>query len=245
MFASKVKVAVAVLMTVSALGVGLNVSQHASPGGGQAGAGRVATRYNAGGFHSLRGFTFRGVVPKAGSPGGDCEKPEALDREYKDILVEVREQLTGSLLFGIGVNSDAALTGSVVLNERNFDVLRPPTRYDELLSGSAFRGAGQEFRIETVPSALEGFKFSGDFLFLNSVEYQVPVRANDGIFQGPFGDGGTVGQKVVIKDYRVSAGFGVRLAILMLGSAPTGQDSASPSVKRSEAPERLFGFWMG
>jgi outer membrane protein assembly factor BamA len=134
--------------------------------------------------------------------------------------VEVQKQRTGSLLFGIGVNSDAGLTGSIVLNERNFDILLPPTSYDELFSGSAFRGAGQEFRIEAVPGPLEGFKFSGDFLFLNSVEYQVPVRANDGIFQGPFGDGGTVGQKVVIKDYRVSAGFGVRLAIPIRKTSP-------------------------
>jgi outer membrane protein assembly factor BamA len=159
--------------------------------------------------------------------------------------VEVREQRTGSLLFGSGVNSDAGLTGSIVLNERNFDILLPLTSYDELFSGSAFRGAGQEFCIEAVPGPLEGFKFSGNFLFLNSIEYQVPVRANDGIFQGTFIDGATVGQKVGIKDYRVWAGFGVRLAIPMLGQAPIALDSAFPSVKRSEAPERLFSFWMG
>jgi outer membrane protein assembly factor BamA len=193
----------------------------------------------------LRGFTFRGVPPKAGSPGGGREEPDALGRESKDARVEVREQRTGSLLFGIGVNSDAGLTGSIVLNERNFDILLPPASYDERISGSALRGAGQELRMEAVPGPFEGFKFGGDFLFLNSIEYQVPVRANDGIFEDAFIDGGMVGQKVEIKDYRVSAGFGVRLAILMLGSAPTGQDSASPSVKRSEAPERLFSFWMG
>jgi hypothetical protein len=32
---------------------------------------------------------------------------------------------TGSLLFGLGANSDASLTGSIVLNERNFDVGNP------------------------------------------------------------------------------------------------------------------------
>ncbi len=73
------------------------------------------------------------------------------DSEYKDILVNVHETQTGSLLFGVGVNSDAGLTGSIVLNERNFDILRPPTSFEDLLSGRAFRGAGQEFRIEAVP----------------------------------------------------------------------------------------------
>src|SRR5438132_2286221 len=73
------------------------------------------------------------------------------DSIYKDVIVSVQEARTGSLLFGIGVNSDAGLTGSIVLNERNFDILRPPTSFDDLLSGRAFRGAGQEFRIEAVP----------------------------------------------------------------------------------------------
>jgi protein involved in polysaccharide export with SLBB domain len=40
------------------------------------------------------------------------------DMEFKDILVQVQEQPTGSLIFGVGVNSDAGLTGSIVLNER-------------------------------------------------------------------------------------------------------------------------------
>src|SRR5262249_43322311 len=47
------------------------------------------------------------------------------DSEFKDILVQVQETRTGSLMFGVGVNSDAGLTGSVVLNERNFDITRP------------------------------------------------------------------------------------------------------------------------
>src|SRR5205823_5578900 len=41
--------------------------------------------------------------------------------EYKNILVQLEEDNTGSLMFGVGVNSDAGLTGSIVLAERNFD----------------------------------------------------------------------------------------------------------------------------
>ncbi len=73
------------------------------------------------------------------------------DSEFKDIMVQVQETSTGSLLFGVGVNSDAGLTGSIVLNERNFDILRPPTSFEDLLSGNAWRGGGQEFRAEAVP----------------------------------------------------------------------------------------------
>lgn len=49
-----------------------------------------------------------------------------VDRNYDiypvaDIRVEVDEANTGSLMFGTGVNSNNGLTGSVALNERNFD----------------------------------------------------------------------------------------------------------------------------
>src|SRR5205823_5267358 len=73
------------------------------------------------------------------------------DAIYKDVLVSVQEARTGSLLFGIGVNSDMGLIGSIVLNERNFDILRPPTSLEDVFSGRAFRGGGQEFRLEAVP----------------------------------------------------------------------------------------------
>ena len=192
-------------------------------------------------------------------------RPPAVVAAGNDVLVTVQETNTGSLLFGLGVNSDAGLTGGTVLNERNFDILRPPDRFDGLFSGSAFRGAGQEFRIEAVrgtrlerytaswrapflfgtPNSLgvgpdfKGSKLRGDFMFLNSIEYQVPVRANDGIFLEAFVDGGTVEQKVEVKDYRVPAGFGVRFVIPLMGPVPIALDFAFPLVGpgRERAPD--------
>jgi len=73
------------------------------------------------------------------------------DSELKDLLVEVHEDKTGSLVFGAGVNSDAGVTGQIVLTERNFDITRFPTSVDDILANRAFRGAGQEFRMEVVP----------------------------------------------------------------------------------------------
>ncbi|HEV3143893.1 MAG TPA: sigma-70 family RNA polymerase sigma factor, partial [Gemmataceae bacterium] len=197
----KVKVALAVFLTVSALGVGVGVTHYARPGGGHAGAGRatmpaagqangnqrpsadsvVFERFYAGGFYSQRGFELSGVSPKARNAKSGCEEPEALDRKSKDTRVEVQERRMGNLMFGLGVNSDAGLVGSIVLNERNFNLRRPPICFDDLFSGNAFRGAGQEFRIEATPGTVEGFKPGGDFTFLNSIEYQVPVRANNDI----------------------------------------------------------------
>jgi outer membrane protein insertion porin family len=93
---------------------------------------------------------FESDPSKGGRPTVQVLEPES-DSPFKDILVNVQEMPTGSLIFGVGVNSDAGLTGTVALNERNFDITRFPTSFDDLLSGRAFRGAGQEFRIEAMP----------------------------------------------------------------------------------------------
>jgi outer membrane protein assembly factor BamA len=336
------------------------------------------------------------------------------------------------LLFGLGVNSDSGLTGSVVLNERNFDILNWPTSFDELLSGSAFRGAGQEFRAEAVPGTVaqrysvsfrepflfdspysmkldgyyftriyneysedrlggrvtfgrrlgenwtvsvgtrletvniysipagapdeinvdygnhflagfnagisydtrdsylrptegmiasamveevtgsytfpkvsfeinkyftalkradgsgrqvvalrsavawsgentpvferfyaggfqslrgfefrgvgpdvNGFKVGGDFMFLNSLEYQIPIKADDHLYWVFFVDSGTVESRVDIKDYRVSAGFGLRIVIPMMGPVPIALDFGFPIVKAPQDNQQVFSFWVG
>jgi outer membrane protein assembly factor BamA len=354
------------------------------------------------------------------------------DSIYKDVLVSVQEARTGSLLFGIGVNSDAGLTGSIVLNERNFDILRPPTSFDDLLSGRAFRGAGQELRIEAVPGTqvqryvatfrepylfdspyslttsgyfydriynedveqrlgtritlgrqlnrywavsggvrvedvgihnvsifappayqdvvgsnflvgfrgdvtydsrdsylrptegmkinagfeevlgdftypiftiegnqyfttwqradssgkhvlaarsmlgiagshtpvydrfyaggfssmrgfefrgvgpdINGFKVGGDFIWLNSLEYQIPIRANDQLYIVGFLDTGTVEPTVNINDYRVAAGVGLRITVPMMGPVPIALDFGFPIVQAPSDRKQLFSFWVG
>src|SRR5207302_163577 len=100
---------------------------------------------------SLNGLSDSGSSTcKGGRPTVQVLEPES-DSPFKDVLVNIQEMPTGSLIFGVGVNSDAGLTGTVALNERNFDITRFPTSFDDLLSGHAFRGAGQEFRIEAMP----------------------------------------------------------------------------------------------
>jgi outer membrane protein assembly complex protein YaeT len=354
------------------------------------------------------------------------------DSPFKDVIVNVQETNTGSLLFGVGVNSDAGLTGSIVLNERNFDITRVPTSFDDLFSGGAFRGAGQEFRAEAVPGtslqrytvnfrepflfdtnyslnvgayyydrqydddvesrlgfrvgvghklnqywtasltarvedvgihsvpayapedyqsvvgdnllvglragltrddrdsylrptegslldlsyeqcfgdftfplvnidfnkyftvyqrpdgsgrqvlavhsqvswagsntptyeryfaggfrSIRGFAFrgvsptvdfqavGGTFMLLNSVEYQIPLRANDQIYFVGFVDSGTVESKVELRDYRVSAGVGVRFTVPMLGPVPIALDFGFPLVKGPEDKTQVFSFWLG
>jgi outer membrane protein assembly complex protein YaeT len=360
------------------------------------------------------------------------ERDDSFNSEYKDILVRVKETMTGSLMFGASVNSDAGLVGSIVLNERNFDILRPPTSIDDILEGRAFRGGGQEFRIEAVPGTqvqrysvsfrepflfdlpyslstqayyfdrsyvedletryglnvslghqinrnwsvsvglrlenvrigsvpfyapedylsvqgdnlvvapritiarddrdsylrpteggllsftyeqllgdftspiltaqasrfftvhqrpdgsgrhvimvrsqlswagdetpvferfyaggiqsmrgfeyrgvgpmVNGFNVGGDFMFLNSVEYQVPVVANDQIYLVAFLDSGTIERSVEIRDYRVSAGVGARIVVPMLGQVPIALDFGFPIVRAATDRTQMFSFYVG
>src|SRR5207302_2017966 len=106
------------------------------------------------------------------------EPLDSFDSEYKDILVRVKETMTGSLMFGASVNSDAGLVGSIVLNERNFDILRPPTSIDDILEGKAFRGGGQELRIEAVPGTqVQRYSISFREPFLFDLPYSLTTQA--------------------------------------------------------------------
>jgi outer membrane protein assembly complex protein YaeT len=352
--------------------------------------------------------------------------------DFSNLNVYVQEAKTGSIMFGVGVNSDAGLQGSVVFNERNFDITNIPTSWDDFLNGRAFRGAGQELRLEAVPGtqlqrytatfreprlfdslysltvggyyydrifnednesrlgtritvgrrlndkwsanvglrvenvgihnvapdepidyqsvvgdnflvgfrggvtrdtrdsflrptegslvdlsyeqvvgdfsfpvlnleankyftvyqradgsgrhvlalrsqiswagsntpvferfyaggfrSIRGFAFrgvgpetngyevGGDFMFLNSIEYQVPIKANDQIYAVAFLDSGTVEPTTEIKNYRVSAGFGVRFVVPMLGPVPIALDFGFPIVKATGDHEQVFSFWLG
>lgn len=71
--------------------------------------------------------------------------------EFIDIDAYLAEARTGRLMFGVGVNSNSGLVGNIVLQENNFDILRPPSSFEDIWNGTAWRGAGQKFRIEALP----------------------------------------------------------------------------------------------
>ncbi len=75
------------------------------------------------------------------------------DEPTRDIDLETvtQETETGRLMFGVGVNSEAGVVGSVVLDEQNFDWRRLPRSWEEIRNGTAWRGGGQRLRIEAVP----------------------------------------------------------------------------------------------
>jgi outer membrane protein insertion porin family len=371
--------------------------------------------------------------PAAGGPPTVTVDNPDVDEPFKTVRVNVHEKPTGSFMVGVGINSDAGLTGSIVLNERNFDILNPPSSIEELLSGRAWRGAGQDFRLEAVPGTqfqrytaswrepflfdspyslglsayyytrnfleydesrvggritlgrklnqfwsvngtmriesvdvfnvqpyepleiqrdsgshfqlgtrlgftrdtrdsylrpttgslldfgaeevfgdftfplltMEGTKFwtvgerpdgsgkqvlalhshvsyagsntpvyerfyaggfrsirgfsfrgvgphvldfnvGGDFAWLNSLEYQIPLMASDNLFFVAFLDSGTVERSVEIRDYRVTAGAGLRIAVpQLLGPVPIALDFGYPLTQAPGDKRQIFSFWLG
>lgn len=77
--------------------------------------------------------------------------PNEFDSAFRDVLVRVNETRTGQFMLGGSFNTDAGVTGNISINERNFDITRFPTSWDDIRNGRAFRGGGQEFRIEAAP----------------------------------------------------------------------------------------------
>ncbi|NQT40280.1 MAG: BamA/TamA family outer membrane protein, partial [Planctomycetes bacterium] len=61
------------------------------------------------------------------------------------------ETETGRLMFGVGINSDAGLVGSFIVDEHNFDLFRYPRSFEDLRTGCAWRGGGKRFRFEAAP----------------------------------------------------------------------------------------------
>ena len=91
-----------------------------------------------------------------------------------DLDVMLEEAQTGRIMFGVGVNSDSGLLGNIVIDEQNFDLFRWPTGLDDWKNGQAFRGAGQQFRLEALPGTeLQRYSmsFAEPYLFNSSVSF--------------------------------------------------------------------------
>ncbi len=94
--------------------------------------------------------------------------------EVMDVDVMLEETQTGRLVIGAGINSDAGLVGNIVIDEQNFDLWRWPTSFQDFRTNTAFRGAGQRFRIELVPGTRVqrySFNFTEPYLFQTPINF--------------------------------------------------------------------------
>lgn len=87
------------------------------------------------------------VIPQSYGPAGT----QAFPQNYADLDVYVTETMTGKINLGGAYNSDNGLVGQFIIDERNFDLFRFPRSFRDITDGTAFRGAGQGFRLELVP----------------------------------------------------------------------------------------------
>ena len=103
------------------------------------------------------------------------ERVERVRSDVRDILVEVKERNTGSVNFGVGLGTDSGVFGEFSVSQRNFDIADTPETLDELISGRAFRGAGQQFRMSIAPGN-EVTNFSLDFVEPHLLETDYSLR---------------------------------------------------------------------
>ncbi len=85
----------------------------------------------------------------------------------------------------------------------------------------------------------------GTFQLLGTVEYRVPVTADDMINVVAFSDFGTVENEVSVADFRATAGFGLRVVIPAMGPVPLAFDFAFPITRQEFDDERMFSFYVG
>ncbi|KAA1258674.1 outer membrane protein assembly factor YaeT [Rubripirellula obstinata] len=105
-----------------------------------------------------------------------------------DLVIDGYPARTGRIMLGGAVNSDAGVTGQVTIDERNFDIMRWPRSFQDLASGTAFRGAGQTFRIEMAPGT-EFKRYTASFVNPNIFGYQpVSMSVSGFLFDRRFND---------------------------------------------------------
>ena len=101
-----------------------------------------------------------------------------------------------------------------------------------------FRGVGpvnETFDVE----------LGGDFMVLSGLEYQFPLTADDNLGWVFFLDAGTVESDVEIHDYRVAAGFGLRVKMPAMGPVPLAFDFGFPLAQNENDDPEMFSFFLG
>jgi len=109
---------------------------------------------------------------------------------------------------------------------------------------STFRG----FDFRGVGPSESGVRIGGPFQWLNTVEYQFPILADDSVRGVLFCDFGTIEDSITLnsENFRVAPGFGFRVDIPGLGiGAPLAFDFAFPVATATGDDEKVFSFYLG
>jgi outer membrane protein insertion porin family len=98
------------------------------------------------------------------------------DPNRKDAMVNATEGQTGSIILGVGVGSDSGVMGQIGFDQRNFDISNPPDSWTQLITGKAYRGAGQRFRVSLSPGTQQSsymVSFTEPYLYDKPISMEV------------------------------------------------------------------------
>ena len=161
-----------------------------------------------------------------------------------DVFVE--EGRTGRFVFGVGVNSDAGVTGTIVIDERNFDYEAVPRNWDDFIEGRAFRGGGQGFRLEAMPGqnwSRYMLQYSNPYFNDTNVSFNTSAFMYDRIYQD--WNENRVGGRFSF-GYRLTADLSINAALRI---EQVGVDNPStlgvPALDEALGDNNLVGFRLG
>ncbi len=176
--------------------------------------------------------------------GGNAPFP--FPANYADLDIYLSETETGRINFGGAYNSDNGIVGQFSVDERNFDITRWPTSLRDLFGGTAFRGGGQQFKLELVPGQnLQRYSASLTEPYLFGTDYSLSLSGY--LFDRNYFDwdeqrlGGrvSVGRRLT-PDLSISLGFrGERVDL------DNARVDTSPTLNNSLGKSSLFLFNAG
>ncbi len=162
------------------------------------------------------------------------QRPDSADPTYRDVLVEVTETNTGALGFGVVTSSDSGVAGSISLTQRNFDLFDTPDTASEFFTGSAFRGAGQTFKIEALPGTqVQNYSISLSDPYVLDSDYSASISAfyRDRDYSN-----------YDEERYGTRIGFGRRFGTRWTGNMSLRLESVELSNIDSDQPTEVFEF---
>jgi outer membrane protein insertion porin family len=163
-----------------------------------------------------------------------------------DLNVTAQETMTGRLMIGAGINSDAGLVGNFVLDEQNFDITRLPRSWDTITDGTAWRGGGQQFRLEADPGTeLQRYAatFRDPYIFDTPVQFSISAyyftRIYESWTEGRVGGTTSLGYAFT-PDLKGTVGFrGEQVQIYNAVASPP------PQLQEVLGNNALYGFSLG
>ncbi|QEG34277.1 Outer membrane protein assembly factor BamA precursor [Bythopirellula goksoeyrii] len=179
-----------------------------------------------------------------GFPGQPYPAPKTVD-----VIFNGMETQTGRLQVGAGINSNAGIVGNIVIDERNFDWKRLPRSWEDFRNGTAFRGAGQRFRIDASPGSSVNrylMSFQEPYLFDSPISLGLSGsyfdRRYDDWDEGRLGGRISLGYQWLERDLSTLVTYrGENVNISNIATAP----GAFPDLDEVVGNNNLQGFKLG